>query len=50
MRVAAASAKIRLPMSATTLNRLSEAAPELREPWPKEALNDLLVLLGSVPA
>ena len=36
-------------MSATTLNRLSEAAPELREPWPKEALNDLLVLLGSGP-
>ncbi|HEY5855094.1 MAG TPA: [protein-PII] uridylyltransferase [Aldersonia sp.] len=49
MRVAAASAQTRAPMSATTLNRLSEAAPELREPWPKDALNDLLVLLGSGP-
>ncbi|SUA79220.1 PII uridylyl-transferase [Nocardia otitidiscaviarum] len=47
LRVAAAAAQTGLPMSATTLNRLSEDAPELREPWPKEALNDLLVLLGS---
>ncbi len=46
-RVAAASAQTGLPMAATTLNRLSEAAPELREPWPKEALSDLLALLGS---
>ncbi len=47
LRVSAASAQTGLPMSATTLNRLSEDAPELREPWPKDALNDLLVLLGS---
>ena len=47
LRVAAASAQNGLPMSATTLNRLSEDAPELREPWPREALNDLLVLLGT---
>ncbi|MEU6560833.1 [protein-PII] uridylyltransferase [Nocardia nova] len=47
LRVAAASARTGLPMSATTLNRLSEDAPELREPWPREALNDLLILLGS---
>ncbi|MFQ6328115.1 [protein-PII] uridylyltransferase [Nocardia sp. CWNU-33] len=47
LRVAAASAQTMLPMSATTLNRLSEDAPELREPWPKDALNDLLVLLGT---
>ncbi|MBU3063847.1 [protein-PII] uridylyltransferase [Nocardia sp. NEAU-G5] len=47
LRVAAASAQTGLPMSATTLNRLSEDAPELREPWPREALNDLLVLLGT---
>ncbi|WP_225729786.1 MULTISPECIES: [protein-PII] uridylyltransferase [unclassified Nocardia] len=47
LRVAAASAQNGLPMSATTLNRLSEDAPELREPWPKEAINDLLVLLGA---
>lgn len=47
LRVAAASAQTEIPMAATTLNRLSEGAPELREPWPKEALNDLLVLLDS---
>ncbi|WP_068274138.1 [protein-PII] uridylyltransferase [Aldersonia kunmingensis] len=47
VRVAAASATTSLPMSAMTLNRLSEDAPELREPWPKEALNDLLVVLGA---
>ncbi|WP_040791441.1 [protein-PII] uridylyltransferase [Nocardia paucivorans] len=47
LRVAAASARTGLPMSATTLNRLSEDAPELREPWPRDALNDLLILLGS---
>ncbi|OZE94775.1 [protein-PII] uridylyltransferase [Rhodococcus sp. 14-2686-1-2] len=46
-RVAAASAQTGMPMSASTLNRLSDSAPELREPWPKEAFNDLLVLLGS---
>ncbi len=47
LRVAAASAQTGLPMSATTLNRLSEDAPELREPWPKDALDDLLILLGA---
>ncbi|MCX5046175.1 [protein-PII] uridylyltransferase [Aldersonia sp. NBC_00410] len=47
VRVAAVAAQTALPMSAMTLNRLSEAAPELREPWPKEAVNDLLVMLGS---
>ena len=47
LRVAAASAQTELPISATTLNRLSEAAPELRTPWPKDAVNDLLVLLDS---
>ncbi|WP_072687544.1 [protein-PII] uridylyltransferase [Rhodococcus marinonascens] len=47
LRVAAASASTGMPMSASTLNRLADSAPELREPWPKEAVNDLLVLLGS---
>ncbi|WP_345496623.1 [protein-PII] uridylyltransferase [Nocardia callitridis] len=47
LRVAASSARTGLPMSATTLNRLSEDAPELREPWPRGALNDLLILLGA---
>ncbi|QNG19228.1 [protein-PII] uridylyltransferase [Rhodococcus triatomae] len=46
-RVAAASAASGLPISASTLGRLADHAPELREPWPKEALNNLLVLLGS---
>jgi [protein-PII] uridylyltransferase len=47
LRVAAASARTGLPMSAATLARLAEAAPELREPWPREALDELLALLGS---
>ncbi|MEE2033780.1 [protein-PII] uridylyltransferase [Rhodococcus chondri] len=46
-RVAAAAAQAGLPISAATLTRLADNAPELREPWPRAALNDLLVLLGS---
>lgn len=45
LRVAAASATTGLPISASTLGRLAESAPELRAPWPREALKDLLVLL-----
>lgn len=47
LRVASASARTGLPISASTLSRLADYAPELREPWPAEALGDLLVLLGS---
>lgn len=47
LRVAAASAQSGLPMSAGTLSRLAESAPELRAPWPKEAVNDLLVMLSA---
>lgn len=47
LRVASSSARTGLPISASTLSRLADYAPELREPWPREALNDLLVLLGS---
>ncbi|MEV0946252.1 [protein-PII] uridylyltransferase [Rhodococcus sp. NPDC049939] len=47
LRAAAASATTGMPLSASTLNRLADSAPELREPWPKEAVNDLLVVLGS---
>ncbi|AKE00621.1 [protein-PII] uridylyltransferase [Rhodococcus erythropolis] len=47
MRVAAAAATNGMPISASTLNRLADNAPELREPWPKNAVNDLLVVLGS---
>jgi [protein-PII] uridylyltransferase len=50
LRVAAASATTGLPIAASTLGRLSEAAPELRTPWPRQALNDLLVMLAAGPA
>jgi [protein-PII] uridylyltransferase len=49
LRVAAASATTGLPMSASTLGRLAESAPELRTPWPRQALKDLLVLLSAGP-
>ncbi|BBZ27843.1 bifunctional uridylyltransferase/uridylyl-removing enzyme [Mycolicibacterium madagascariense] len=50
LRVAAASATTGLPMSASTLSRLAATAPELRTPWPRQALKDLLVMLAAGPA
>ena len=50
LRVAAASATTGLPLSASTLARLADVAPELRTPWPREALKDLLVLLAAGPS
>lgn len=50
LRVAAASATTGLPMAGSTLSRLSEAAPELRTPWPRQALKDLLVMLAAGPS
>jgi [protein-PII] uridylyltransferase len=50
LRVAAASATTGLPMAASTLARLGETAPELRTPWPAQALKDLLVMLAAGPA
>jgi [protein-PII] uridylyltransferase len=50
LRVAAASATTGLPIAAGTLNRLADSAPELRTPWPRDALADLLVLLTAGPA
>lgn len=50
LRVAAASATTGLPISASTLSRLAETAPELRMPWPRQALKDLLVMLAAGPA
>lgn len=50
LRVAAASATSGLPMAVSTLSRLAETAPELRTPWPRQALKDLLVLLAAGPA
>jgi [protein-PII] uridylyltransferase len=50
LRVAAASATTGLPMAGSTLSRLVEAAPELRTPWPTQALKDLLVMLAAGPS
>ena len=50
LRVAAASATTGLPIAVSTLSRLAETAPELRTPWPSQALKDLLVLLAAGPA
>ncbi|MCV7423462.1 [protein-PII] uridylyltransferase [Mycobacterium yunnanensis] len=47
LRVAAASATTGLPMSSSTLARLAETAPELRTPWPRQGLKDLLVMLAA---
>lgn len=47
LRVAAAAARTGLPIGAHTLARLADTAPELRTPWPRGALKDLLVVLGS---
>jgi [protein-PII] uridylyltransferase len=37
-------------MAVSTLARLTETAPELRTPWPRQALKDLLVMLAAGPA
>ncbi len=50
LRVAAASAVTGLPIASSALNRLAETAPELRTPWPRESLDNLLVLLAAGPA
>jgi len=47
LRVAATAARTGLPVSAGTLHRLADTAPELREPWPRSALAELLSLLGT---
>ncbi|HZC54048.1 MAG TPA: [protein-PII] uridylyltransferase, partial [Mycobacterium sp.] len=49
LRVAAASADTGLPIGAATLNRLAARAPEMPTPWPREALDDLLVVLSAGP-
>ncbi len=47
LRVAATAARTGLPIAAGTLARLADTAPELREPWPRSALAELLSLLGT---
>jgi [protein-PII] uridylyltransferase len=49
LRVAAASASTGIPIAASTLGRLVDTAPEPRAPWPRDALEDLLVLLSAGP-
>jgi [protein-PII] uridylyltransferase len=49
LRVAAASADTGLPVGAATLKRLEASVPDLPTPWPKEALDDLLVVLLAGP-
>jgi [protein-PII] uridylyltransferase len=49
LRVAAASAVTGLPIAVSTLSRLADTAPDLPTPWPREALDLLLVLLAEGP-
>jgi [protein-PII] uridylyltransferase len=49
LRVAAASASNSLPIAMSTLSRLADSAAELPTPWPREALDLLLVLLAAGP-
>jgi [protein-PII] uridylyltransferase len=49
LRVAAASASTGIPIAASTLARLADTAAEPRAPWPRDALDNLLVLLSAGP-
>ncbi|MDT5164010.1 MAG: [protein-PII] uridylyltransferase [Mycobacterium sp.] len=49
LRVAAASAVTGLPIAVSTLTRLADTAPELPTPWPRDALDNLLVMLTAGP-
>lgn len=49
LRVAAAAAHTGLPIGAATLSRLGTCASELPNPWPREVLDDLLVVLLAGP-
>lgn len=49
LRVAAASADTGLPIGAGTLTHLAASAPEMPTPWPREALDDFLVVLSAGP-
>ncbi|WP_186242411.1 [protein-PII] uridylyltransferase [Mycobacterium simulans] len=49
LRVAAASADTGVPIGAATLSRLADNVPQLPIPWPREALDDLLVVLLAGP-
>ncbi|MGH3916830.1 MAG: [protein-PII] uridylyltransferase [Pseudonocardiaceae bacterium] len=47
LRVAATAARTGMPVAAGTLATLADSAPELRRPWPRAALDELLSLLGA---
>ncbi|MGH3932170.1 MAG: HD domain-containing protein, partial [Pseudonocardiaceae bacterium] len=47
LRVAATAARTGMPVAAGTLATLADTAPELRQPWPRAALDELLSLLGA---
>ncbi|MGH3696790.1 MAG: [protein-PII] uridylyltransferase [Pseudonocardiaceae bacterium] len=49
LRVAATAARTGLPVATGTLTTLADTAPELRRPWPRPALEELLSLLGAGP-
>ena len=49
LRVAAASADTGLPIGAATLGHLAASVPDMPVPWPREALDDLLVVLTAGP-
>ena len=49
LRVAAASAGTGVPIGAGTLSRLAASAPEMPIPWPRESLDDFLVVLSAGP-
>jgi [protein-PII] uridylyltransferase len=47
LRVAATAARTGMPVANGTLTMLADTAPELRRPWPRAALEELLSLLGA---
>ncbi|WP_367136364.1 [protein-PII] uridylyltransferase [Saccharothrix sp. HUAS TT1] len=47
LRVATSAARGKHPIAAGTLAELADSAPELRQPWPREAREELLALLGA---
>src|SRR5215207_7065352 len=49
LRVAAAAASAKLPISRATLDRLSAHSPSLPDVWPPGALRSLVTLLGAGP-
>lgn len=49
LRAAAAAAQAGLPLSPTALERLAAQSPDLPTPWPQDARDELVRLLGAGP-